>query len=67
MCSVDFSDADLVDVTLAYAVGSDPCLVVVDAFLVSVNNFCSKEAKCFSVCWDVDGAFLEVLLKLDDA
>ena len=44
----------------------EPFLVAVDPFIVSVGKYRSKEAKCFSVCWYFDGAFLEVLLKLDD-
>ena len=35
-------------------------------FLVRVGKYRSTEAKCLSVRWDVDGALLEVLLKLDD-
>ena len=46
---------------------SDPCLVVVDAFVVRVGEYRSKEAKLLSVRWDVDGILMEVLLKLDDA
>ena len=42
-------------------------MVIVDDFVVSVGKCRSKEGKCFSVCWDVDGEFMEVLLKPDDA
>ena len=41
-------------------------MVAVEAFVVSVGEYRSKEAKCFFVCWDIYGGLLEIILKLDD-
>ena len=76
MCLLDFSGANLFYAPLAEAVGitgAVPGSVGTThvwfflRFLVRVGKYRSTEAKCLSVRWDVDGALLEVLLKLDDA
>ena len=74
MCLVDFSGDDIVDALLSEAVDgtcvlpricrSDPFLVVFDDFVVIIDEYRSKEANYFSVCWDFYGTFLEVILKL---
>ena len=43
----------------------DRCLFV-DYFTGRARKYRYKEANCLYTFWDVDGALLEVLLKLDD-
>ena len=42
-------------------------MVVFEALVVSAGEYHSKEAKCFSVCWDVAGALMKVMMELVDA
>ena len=49
------------------SIGTTHVWLLFTIFFVSVGRYRSKESQRFYVCWNVDGAFLEVLMKLDDA